>query len=146
VLGVVGWNSQAFLRGVGPGRLPDLRAHDATTSAQVTFLREQPRGSTLVLTHDLLRQLEFYLPGYPVKLLYSEYVPNWDTARLRADLPPGVTQVVVLDSPLEVPPEDAPRVRQVVLREQPRVAVWVVDVQSATAVEHGYRFLRVLPS
>jgi hypothetical protein len=146
VLGVVGWNVQAFLRGVGPGRLPDLRAHDATTGAQVAFLAEQPPGSTLALAHDLVRHVQFYLPGYPVQLLYSEYVPNWDTLRLRADLPPSVTQVVVLDSPLQVPPEDASRVRSVVLREQPRVAVWVVDVRGARAVEHGYRFLRVLPS
>jgi hypothetical protein len=146
VLGVVGWNVQAYLRGVGPGRLPDLRAHDATTGSQVAFLAEQSPDSTLALAHDLVRHVQFYLPGFPVELLYSEYVQAWDTVRLRTGLPPGVTQVVVLDSPLEVPPEDAPRVRQVVLRENPRVAVWVVDVQGAHAIEHGYRYLRVLPS
>jgi hypothetical protein len=146
VLGLVGWNVHAFVRGVGPGRLPDLRAHDATTGAQVAFLAQQSPGSTLTLAHDLVRHVQFYLPGYPVDLLYSEYVPGWDTVRLRTELPPGVTQAIVLDSPLEVQSEDAPWVRQVVLRENPRVTVWVVDVQGAQAVEHGYRYLRVLPS
>ncbi len=93
-----------------------------------------------------MRQVEFYLPGYPLSLLYSEYVPNWENARTRTSVPPGATQVVVLDSPLQVPPEDRQRVREVLLREQPRVAVWVVDVRGASAVEHGYRYLRVLAS
>jgi len=31
-----------------------------------------------------------------------------------------------------------------VLREQPRVTVWIVDVRGASAVEHGYRYLDVL--
>jgi 4-amino-4-deoxy-L-arabinose transferase-like glycosyltransferase len=146
VLAVVAWNVQAFLRGVGPGRLPDLRARDATTSAQVAFVAAQPRDSTLVLAHDILRQVQFYVPGQRVDLLYSEYVPNWERVRTRTDLPAGTTQVVVLDSPLQVAPEDAARVHEVVLREQPvRVGVWVVDVRGARAVEHGYGYLKVLP-
>ena len=84
---VMGWNVQAFARGVGPGRLPDLRAHDATTSAQVEFLRQQAPGTTLVLAHDILRQLAFYQPGPPVDLLYSEYVPDFQTVRARTVLP-----------------------------------------------------------
>ncbi len=144
-LAIVGWNIQAFVRGAGPGRLPDLRAHDATTSAQVAFLGQQPPGATLVLAHDILRQVQFYLPGQPVALLYSEYVPGWESVRERTDLPAGTRQVVVLDSPLEVPPADAGRVREVVVHEQPRATVWVVDVQGARAVEHGYRYLHVLP-
>jgi hypothetical protein len=142
---IVGWNVQAFWRGVGPGRLPDLRAHDATTSDQIAFLRAQPPGSTLVLAHDIERQVEFYLPGQPWALMYSEYVPNWEQVRTRTPLPPGVTRVVALDSPLQVPSEDAARVREIVLRDAPRVRVWVVDVTGASAVEHGYRFLRFVP-
>ncbi len=145
VAGILAWNVQAFARGVGPGRLPDLRARDASTSAQVAFLRAQPPGSTLVLAHDIIRQVEYYLPDYPRALLYSEYVPQWETARTRTPLPADVTQVIVLDSPLNVPPDDAARVREVLLREQPRVSAWVVDVRGAGAVELGYRFLRVLP-
>jgi hypothetical protein len=142
VLAIVGWNVQAFLRGVGPGRLPDLRAHDFTTSAQLAFVRSQPRDSTLVLAHDILRQVQFYLPDYPVQLLYSEYVPDWEQARDVTPLPAGVRQVVVLDGPLQTPPEDAARVRALALA--PSVTVWLVDVQGARAVEHGYRFLRVI--
>jgi hypothetical protein len=143
-LAVLGWNIQAFARGVGPGRLPDLRAHDATTGLQVDFVRQQPVQTTLVLSHDIFRQLQFYVPAYHTELLFSEYVPNFESTRTRTNLPPGTQQLVVLDSPLVVPPEDAARVHEVVLRDQPRVSVWLVDSQGATAVEHGYRFVRLL--
>jgi hypothetical protein len=138
---IVGWNSQAFARGVGPGRLPDLRAHDATTSAQVEFLRQQPAASTFVLAHDSVRQLAFYQPGPRVELLYSEYVPDFATARTRTELPAGTEQIVVLDGPLRVEGASA---REIVLREQPRVTVALVDVRGARTVEHGYRLVRVL--
>jgi dolichyl-phosphate-mannose-protein mannosyltransferase len=145
IVAIVGWNVQAFLRGVGPGRLPDLRAHDLTTSAQVAFLRTQSPATTLVLAHDILRQVQYYLPDLRVDLLYSEYVPNFEQARSQTDVPAGVNQVVVLDSPLQIAPEDGSRMREVLLREQPRVSVWVVDVRGARAVEHGYRYVKVLP-
>jgi hypothetical protein len=143
-VGIVGWNIQAFARGVGPGRLPDLRAHDATTSAQVAYIEGQPVDSTLVLAHDIVRQLQFYVPQYQTALLFSEYVPNFETTRTTTELPAGTTHVVVLDSPLNVPAQDASRVQEIVLQEQPRVSVWLVDVTGARAVEHGYRFLRLV--
>jgi hypothetical protein len=141
---IVGWNVRAFTNGVGPGRLPDLRAHDATTSAQIDFIRQQPAGSTLVLAHDIFRQLHYYVPEYRSELLFSEYVPNFETTRTRTDLAPGTTHIVVLDSPLQVAPEDAARVREVELNAQPRVSVWLVSTDGAQAIEHGYRFLRLL--
>jgi hypothetical protein len=143
VLAIVGWNVQAFLRGVGPGRLPDLRAHDLTTSAQVAFIRAQAPGTTLVLAHDILRQVQYYVPEVRVDLLYSEYVPDFERVRTRTELPEGTSQVVVLDSPLQADPRE--RVREILLREEPRVSVWLVDVRGARAVEHGYGYLRVLP-
>lgn len=142
---IIGWNVQAFVRGVGPGRLPDLRAHDATTSAQIAFIASQPKAGTLVLSHDIFRQLKYYVPSYAADLLYSEYVPNFQTARVQTDLAPGTDQVIVLDSPLQAAPEDAARVRQVVLRDAPRVTVWVVDTRGARAIEHGYQYVRLLP-
>jgi hypothetical protein len=141
---IIGWNIQAFARGVGPGRLPDLRAHDATTSAQIEFVRQQPEATTLILAHDIFRQLHFYVPGYRAELLFSEYVPDFLSARTRTELPPGTQQIVVLDSPMQVAAEDAGRVREVVLRDQPRVSVWLVNAQGASAVEHGYQFVRLL--
>ena len=141
---IIGWNVQAFARGVGPGRLPDLRAHDATTGAQVAFLSQQPTATTFVLAHDILRQVEFYLPNLPIDLLYSEYVPDFLLARTRTTLPSGTTQVIVLDSPLQVAPADAARVHELVLNEAPRVSVWVVDVTGATAVDHGYQYVGVV--
>jgi hypothetical protein len=142
---IVGWNVQAFARGVGPGRLPDLRAHDATTGAQVDFIRQQPSATTVVLAHDIFRQLQFYVPRYRAELLFSEYVPDFQNVRARTDLPAGTAELVVLDSPLQVGPADAGRVREGGLRDQPRVSVWVVDARGAAAVEHGYRYLRLLP-
>jgi hypothetical protein len=144
-LGVIGWNVQAFARGVGPGRLPDLRAHDATTSAQIEFLKAQPATTTFVLAHDIFRQLHFYAPSYHADLLFSEYVPDFQSALSRTALPAGTEQLVVLDSPLKLAAEDAARAHEVVLREQPRVGVWIVNAQGASAVEHGYEFVRLIP-
>jgi hypothetical protein len=143
-LAIVGWNAQAFARGVGPGRLPDLRAHDATTEAQISYIQQQDAATTFVLAHDLLRQLHYYLPQYRADLLFSEYVPDFQTALSRTDLPPGTSQIVVLDSPGKIAPEDAPLVSEVVLHEQPRVSVWLVNPAGASAVEHGYQYLRLI--
>lgn len=142
--GIVGWNVQAFLRGTGPGRLPDLRTRDATTLAQVEFLRAQPAGGTLVLAHDTIRQLEYYLPGERATLLYDEYSAGWESARTQTPLPPSVRQVVVLDAPLQLPESQRSLAREVTLVEQPRVTAWVIDTNGATAVEHGYRFVRLV--
>jgi hypothetical protein len=113
----------------------------------VEFLRQQPVATTVVLSHDIFRQLQFYVPTYRSELLFSEYVPDFQTARTRTELPAGTEQMVVLDSPLQVAPEDATRAREVILRDQPRVSVWLIDARGASAVEHGYRFVRlVMPS
>jgi hypothetical protein len=141
---IVGWNVQAFVRGVGPGRLPDLRAHDATTSAQVDYIERQPVPSTLVLAHDIFRQLHYYVPQYRSELLFSEYVPDFQTTLTRTDLPAGTSQIVVLDSPLKVAPEDADRASEVVLSDEPHVSVWLVNASGATAVDHGYQYLRLI--
>jgi hypothetical protein len=141
---IVAWNVQAFARGVGPGRLPDLRAHDATTQAQVNFIAQQDAATTFVLAHDIFRQLHYYVPQYQSELLFSEYVPDFQTALTRTALPTGTSKIVVLDSPLKVPPEDQAAVSEVVLSEQPRVSLWLVNPQGATAVEHGYQFLRLI--
>jgi hypothetical protein len=39
---------------------------------------------------------------------------------------------------------DGGAVQEIVLREQPRVSVSVIDVRGARAIEHGYRFVRVI--
>jgi dolichyl-phosphate-mannose-protein mannosyltransferase len=139
---IVGWNAQAFARGVGPGRLPDLRAHDATTSAQIAYIEQQDVVTTFVLAHDIFRQLHFYVPQYPSDLLFSEYVPDFQTTLTRTDLPSGTREVVVLDSPLKVGPADA--AQEVVLQAEPRVSVWLVNAEGARAVEHGYQYVRMI--
>lgn len=141
---VVGWNVHAFLRGVGPGRLPDLRAHDATTAADVAFLRAQPAASTLVLSHDIFRQIHFYLPGYENVESFDEYVPNWQQARVTTPLSPSVARIVILEGPVSVPPADAARLREVQLSRQPLVRVWVMDARGARAVVHGYHFVSLV--
>jgi hypothetical protein len=143
-LAILGWNIQAFARGVGPGRLPDLRAHDATTSAQVDFIRQQPVGSTLVLAHDIFRQLHYYVPEYRSELLFSEYVPDFQTALTTTDVPPSTSEIVVLDSPLKFPSDQADRFQQLVLHETPQVTAWLVNAAGAHAVEHGYQYMRLM--
>jgi len=143
-LAILGWNVQAFARGVGPGRLPDLRAHDATTQAQIDFIQQQDAQTTFVLAHDIFRQLHYYVPGYHAELLFSEYVPDFQTAVTRTALPEGTSQIVVLDSPLKLAPEDVASAHEVVLRDQPRVTVWLVNALGASAVEHGFQFLRLM--
>ncbi len=71
-------------------------------------------------------------------------MPDFLSARTRTELPPGTQQIVVLDSLVQVAPEDTGRVHEVVLRDQPRVSVWLVNAQGASAVEHGYQFVRLL--
>jgi hypothetical protein len=144
MVAVVGWNVQAFARGVGPGRLPDLRAHDLTTQTQLDFLQQQDAQTTFVLAHDIFRQLHYYIPEYHTDLLFSEYVPDFQTALTRTELPPGTAQIVVLDTPLKVASEDAGSSQEVVLRDQPRVSVWLVNAEGSTAVEHGYQFVRLI--
>ena len=46
----------------------------------------------------------------------------------------------MLDGPLKV---DGGAVREVVLSEQPRVSVYVIDTRGARAVEHGYQSVTV---
>ena len=143
-LAIIGWNVQAFARGVGPGRLPDLRAHDATTSAQIDFVRQQPAATTLVLAHDIFRQLQFYVPAYRSELLFSEYVPDFQTARTRTELADGDrASSSCWIRRCRSARTDAGRVHEIVLRDQPRVSVWLVDARGARAVEHGYHFLRL---
>lgn len=142
---ILGWNVQAFLRGTGPGRLPDLRTRDATTSAQVQLVRGLPPASTLVVAHDTLRQAQYYLGGYRILLQYSEYVPDWETMKTRTPIPSGTDSAVVLDSPLVLDDFTRQRARELVLRESPRVTAWVIDVRGADALESGYRTVRVVP-
>jgi hypothetical protein len=143
-LGIVGWNVQAFARGVGPGRLPDLKAHDATTQAQIDFVEQQDVQSTFVLAHDIFRQLHFYVPQYHSELLFSEYVPDFQTTLTRSDLPSGTTRIVVLDGPVKTSPEDTGLLQELVLRDQPRVTVWLVNAAGASAVEHGYHVVHLI--
>jgi len=143
-LAIVAWNAQAFARGVGPGRLPDLRAHDAASRAQIDFITQQDVATTFVLAHDIFRQLHYYVPEYQSDLLFSEYVPDFQTSLTRTALPTGTSQIVVLDSPLKVPAQDQAVVSEVVLSEQPRVSLWLVNAQGATAVEHGFQFVRLI--
>jgi hypothetical protein len=88
--------------------------------------------------------LHYYVPQYHSDLLFSEYVPDFQTALSRTDLPPGTSHILVLDSPLRVDPSDAEQVREVVLEAQPRVSVWLVNAVGATAVEHGFQYLRLV--
>jgi hypothetical protein len=143
-LGIVGWNVQAFARGVGPGRLPDLKAHDLTTQMQIDYIQHQDVQSTFVLSHDIFRQLHYYVPEYHADLLFSEYVPDFQTALTRTNLPAGTSEIVILDGPLKVAPEDASLINEVRLNEQPRVSVWLVNAAGAIAVEHGYQAVRLI--
>ena len=139
---IIGWNVQAFARGVGPGRLPDLRAHDATTSAQVDFVRQQPAGDDRGAARTTS------------SANCSSTCPRIDrsccsastcrTFKMRARAPnsrrvPRSSSCWIRRS--RSARTTPGRVHEVVLRDQPRVSVWLVDARGARAVEHGYHFL-----
>jgi hypothetical protein len=65
-------------------------------------------------------------------------VPDFQNSRVRTELPDGTEQVVVLDGPMQ-----GSEAREVVLRDQPRVSVWLIDARNKHAVVHGYHFVIV---
>ena len=89
-LAVVGWNVQAFARGVGPGRLPDLRAHDATTLAQIDYIEQQDAATTFVLAHDIIRQLHYYVPQYHSRPVVQRVRARFSDGLTRTDLPGNI--------------------------------------------------------
>ena len=82
-----------------------------------TSSSSSPPTTTLVLAHDIFRQLHFYVPEYRVRPAVQRVRARFSRRPGRAPIcPPGTEQLVVLDSPLQVAPEDAPRSSEVVLQ------------------------------
>ena len=143
VLALLAWHASAFLTGVGPARLPELRLVDATQLAQLGYARAHAApGTALVLAHDRFRQAEYELTGYAVGLLFDEYAPGWREGRTwRVDVSPGWTTLYVFD---DLDPQASSPGQLLILREDPRVMLWSFDLRGVRTVEHGYRLVRLL--
>ncbi len=140
-LGLLLWHADAFLTGVGPGRLPELRLIDATQQAQLDYLRLHADPATsIILAHDRFRQTQYALPEYDVRLLFDEYAQGWREGRTwRIDPPLTATTLYVLDDLDVAGTPEASRARLVVLRDNPRVTLWEFDLRGVRAIAYGYR-------
>ena len=145
-LAIVGWNVQAFARGVGPGPLPDLRAHDATTSG-TDRLRAPAAGATttFVLAHDIFRQLQLYVPDVPrrpaVQRVRARFSDGRDPHRPAAGND--------ADRRARLAPAGRARGRRACQRSGAAAISHVSACGSltragASAVEHGYQYLRLI--
>lgn len=140
------WNVLAFLGGIGPARLPEIRFIDRQLQLQVDFIRREFKpGQVLVLAHDRYRQAQYYLTGYDVRLLFDEYAPDYQRRLTRLSVNGDWKAVVVLDAMTALDPETDRVARRAVLSPGPEISVLVLDLAGADSVEYGYRFIRVVP-
>jgi hypothetical protein len=84
VMLLVAWNANAFLRTTGPARWSEISSIDSIITGQVEYARQFPSDSVVVLAKERFRQMQYYLQGYNVRLLYNEFVPDY------AAVPPWV--------------------------------------------------------
>jgi hypothetical protein len=143
VLVVVAWNVNAFLRTEGPARLEEIRSIDSILTGQVQYARSIPPNSAVVLAKDRFRQMQYYLAGYNVRLLYDEFVSDYRLARYEYQIPNGVTTVLLMDDaeggvPLVV--GSAVRATQVTF---PDAHLWQFEVKPGDVIQYGYNYFGI---
>lgn len=141
---MLAWNARTFLTAPGPARLPEIRHIDRLLETQVGFLGRADPSSTIVLAHDRVRQLQYYLPGYRVMLLFDEYEPGYEQRRRIVELPLGTRLVAVADSAARLGPRAASTSTTVDLYEGAGGDVRVVDAGNARHLEYGYGWVELL--
>ena len=138
------WNTNTFLRAPGPTRLPEIRHIDRLLESQVGFVTSQlAKDSTLVLAHDRFRQLQYYLTGYQITLLFDEYEPGYEQRRRALRLDPQTRTVVVMNSAASLGPMAAARATEVALYEGLGGTIRVLEVGDASTVEYGYGWVEL---
>ena len=144
LVGLLAWNANTFLRAPGPTRLPEIRHIDRLLESQVDLViaRTDP-ASTVVLAHDRFRQLQYYLTGYGVVLLFDEYEQGYEQRRRTMELPAGTREVVVLDSAANLGPRAAAAATAVPLYAGPGGTIRVLDAGGASKLEYGYGWVEL---
>ena len=140
---LVAWNTNSFLRSPGPGRLTELRAIDTILTTQLEYTRRLQPDSVVVLAKQDFRQMQYYLPGYRVRLLFDEYGPGYREARYDYTIPDRVTKVLVMDFDEVFTGFPASAGRSVQLSDQPRSSLWEFDVNPGDTIEYGYSYFAI---
>ena len=145
VVGLVAWNVDAFTSTPGPVRLVEIRTIDNILSRQVAYARSFKPGSVVILANERLRQFQYYLPQYNVRLLFNEYQLGYREARYSYQIPNGVNRVLIMD--FGKPPARFPNAAggKRVLSDDAngRVTLWQFDVKPGDTIMYGYDYFAV---
>ncbi len=143
VLLLVAWNANAFLRTSGPARWQEIHAIDSILTGQVEYARRFEPGSVVMLAKDRFRQVQYYLPGYNARLLYDEFVPDYQLARYEYRVPDGVTTVLILDDPKTGgAPALGPGIRTSRV-DFPDAHLWEFQVAPGDTIQYGYNYFGI---
>lgn len=143
VAGLVAWNVNAFLRTTGPARWSEISSIDAIISGQVEYARQFAPDSVVVLAKERYRQMQYYLPGYNIRLLYDEFTPDFATARSTYKIPKDVRTALVLD--FGKVPQELPSGGEAVVWGSGlgQVSLWRFDVNPGDTIEYGYDYFAI---
>jgi hypothetical protein len=145
--GLVAWSANTFLRAPGPTRLPEIRHIDRLLTTQTEYVtRQVAPESAIVLAHDRFRQMQYYLTGYRVVLLFDEYEPDYESRVRTIELPEGTRQVALLDSAPTLGPRAAAATKSIPLYDGVGGTIRLLDVGNATGLEYGYGRVELLPA
>lgn len=146
VLGLLAWNTHAFLLTPGPVRLTELRVIDSIIHNQVEYARSIQPGSAVILAKERYRQLKYYLPEYDLRLLYDEYSAGYIEARRDARIPEGVNTVLIMDFGRKPAHFPGAKGGETVLVSSPKrwVSLWRFDVEPGDTIRYGYDYFAVV--
>jgi hypothetical protein len=140
VLGLVAWNANAFVRTIGPARWSEIRAIDSIITGQVEYARRFQPDSVVILGKDRFRQMQYYLPGHNLRLLYDEFDDNYAAARYDYQVPEGITTVLLLDDP----PAGGSLVLgagvEATMVDFPNAHLWQFKVKPGDTIQYGYNY------
>lgn len=140
---LVAWNANAFLRTNGPARWEEIRAIDSILTGQVEYARSLQPNSVVILANDRFRQMQYYLPGYNIRLLYDEFVSDYRLARYEYQIPEGVTAVLLMDDgPNGIPPVVGAGV-DATLVPFPNAHLWQFKVKPGDVIHYGYNYFAI---
>ncbi|HEX9014498.1 MAG TPA: hypothetical protein VF960_00685 [Chloroflexota bacterium] len=142
---LVAWNANAFVRTSGPARWSEISSIDAIISGQVEYARQFAPNSVVIVAKERYRQMQYYLRGYDIQLLYNEFVPDYSSARYSYRIPAGVGNVLVLDfgkTPSQLPQAAG---GEVTISSGPwnPVKLWNFQVKPGDTIEYGYDYFGI---